>query len=99
MEKGLERERRHANFHRITMAHRELSLDNVDGAVKLLDDCPKDLREWEWHYLKRLCRVEPVILRDKTEVNGLAFSPDGKFLATAGGDGAIKVWNSKTGRV
>jgi WD40 repeat protein/serine/threonine protein kinase len=99
LEKGLERERRDANFHRITLAHRELSLDNLDGAVKLLDDCPKDLREWEWRYLQRLCRVEPVILRDKTEVNSLAFSPDGERLASAGGDGAVKVWNSKTGKV
>ena len=47
----------------------------------------------------RLCRVEPVILRDKTEVNSLAFSPDGERLASAGGDGAVKVWNSKTGKV
>src|SRR5262249_50261781 len=69
------------------------------GALKLLDDCPKDLRDWEWHYLMRLCRVEPVILRDKTEVNGLAFSPDGERLASAGGDGAVKVWNRKTGKV
>ncbi len=47
----------------------------------------------------RLCRVEPVVLRDKTEVNSLAFSPDGERLASAGGDGAVKVWNSKTGKV
>jgi eukaryotic-like serine/threonine-protein kinase len=97
--KGLERERRDANFHRITLAHRELSLDNLDGAVKLLDDCPKDLREWEWHYLKRLCQVEPVILPDKTEVNSLAFSPDGERLASAGGNGAVKIWNCKTRKV
>ena len=47
----------------------------------------------------RLCRVEPLVLRDKTEVNSLAFSPDGERLASAGGDGAVKVWNSKTGKV
>src|SRR5207247_265442 len=59
----------------------------------------EDLREWEWYYLMRLCRVEPLVLRDKnkTEVNGVAFSPDGEFLASAGGDGAVKVWNSTTG--
>ena len=45
----------------------------------------------------RLCRVEPLVLRDKTEVNSLAFSPDGEFLASAVGDGAVKVWNSRTG--
>ena len=47
----------------------------------------------------RLCRVEPLIIRDKTEVNGVAFSPDGERLASAGGDGTVKIWNSRTGDV
>ena len=91
--------RRDFYFHRIALAHRELSVNNLKRALQLLDECPGDLREWEWHYLMRLCRVEPVILRDKTEVNSLAFSPDGLLLASGGGDGAIKIWNVKTGRV
>ena len=95
----VERERRDAYFHRIALAHRELSADNLGRALELLDECPEDLREWEWHYLMRLCRVEPVVLRDKTEVNSLAFSPDGERLASAGGDGTVKVWNSRTGEV
>ena len=91
--------RRDAYFHRIALAHRELSVDNLGRALELLDECPEDLREWEWHYLMRLCRVEPLVLRDKTEVNSVAFSPDGERLASAGGDGAVKVWNSRTGKV
>ena len=47
----------------------------------------------------RLCRVEPLVLRDKTEVNSVAFSPDGERLASAGGDGTVKIWNSRTGEV
>jgi WD40 repeat protein/serine/threonine protein kinase len=96
---ALERERREANFHRITLAHRELSADNLGRALKLLEECPQDLREWEWHYLMRLCKVEPLVLRDKTEVNGVAFSPDGERLASACADGSIKIWNIKTGTV
>ena len=72
-------------------------MDNLGRALQFLGECPEDLRGWEWHYLMRLCRVEPLVLRDKTEVNSLAFSPDGEFLASAGGDGAVKVWNSRTG--
>jgi WD40 repeat protein/serine/threonine protein kinase len=90
--KAHERERRESYFHRITLAHRDLALD-------LLAACPEDLREWEWHYLMRLSRVEPLVLRDKTEVYGLAFSPDGERLAAAGGDGTVKIWNSRTGKV
>ncbi|HEY7425051.1 MAG TPA: serine/threonine-protein kinase, partial [Gemmataceae bacterium] len=99
LQESVDRERREAYFQRITVAHRELSIDNLAAALRALHECPEDLRGWEWHYLMRLCWKEPIILLDKTEVNSLAFSPDGEFLATAGGDGAIKVWNLATGRV
>src|SRR5262249_12852417 len=94
-----EGERQEANFHRITLAHRELSADNLSRALKLLEACPEDLRGWEWHYLMRLCKVEPLVLHDNTEVNGVAFSPPGDRLASAGGDGAVKIWSSRTGQV
>jgi WD40 repeat protein len=97
---AVDRERREAYFQRITVAHRELSSDNLAAALRALEDCPEDLRGWEWHYLMRLCRVEPLVLRDEVEVNGVAFCPpDGERLASAGGDGAIKLWNSRTGQV
>src|SRR5262249_55282637 len=38
---ALERERREANFHRITMAHQHLSADNLGRALKLLEACPE----------------------------------------------------------
>jgi WD40 repeat protein len=86
-------------FHRIGLAHRELTMDNLGRALQFLRECPEELRGWEWHYLMRLCLIEPMVLRDNTEVNSLAFSPDGELLASAGGDGVIKVWNIKNGRV
>ena len=103
----LERERRDSYFHRIALAHRELSVNNLRRALQLLGECPEDLQDWEWRYLKRLCRVEPTILRDSSEVesrsmsevNSVAFSPDGERLASAGGDGTLKVWNCATGKV
>jgi WD40 repeat protein len=86
-------------FHRIALAHRELSRDNLGLAQELLDKCPAGLRQWEWHYLKRLCRTEPVVLKDAAEVRSIAFSPDGERLASAGGNGVIKIRSSKTGEV
>src|SRR5262249_8648247 len=88
--KAVGRERRESYFHSITLAHRDRALD-------VLAQCPEDLRGWEWHYLMRLCRAEPLVIRDQTAVNGVAFSADGALLASAGGDGTIKIRNSKTG--
>ncbi len=86
-------------YHRIALAHRELSRDNLGRAQDLLDECPEGLRQWEWYYLKRLCRVEPVVLTDTAQLNCVAFSPDGERLASAGGDGTVKVRDSRTGAV
>jgi WD40 repeat protein/serine/threonine protein kinase len=98
-EEALDRERRGAYFYRITLAHQDLAADNLGRALKLLEECPEGLRRWEWFYLRRLCRVEPLVLRDDQEMNSVAFSPDGERLASAGGDGAVKIWDSRTGAV
>jgi WD40 repeat protein/serine/threonine protein kinase len=98
LREAVDQERREAYFQRITVAHRELT-DNPAAALRALRDCPEDLRGWEWYYPMRLCRVEPLVLRDKAEINGLAFSPDGERIASAGGGGAIEIWNSRTGDV
>jgi WD40 repeat protein/serine/threonine protein kinase len=95
---SVERERREAYFQRITVAHREPSTDNLAAALRALGECPEELRGLEWHYLMRLCKVEPLVIRDKTGVIGAAFSPDGERLACAGGDGTVKIRDSRTGK-
>jgi WD40 repeat protein len=47
----------------------------------------------------RLCRVDPLVIRGKPPVHGVAFGPDGERLASADGDGAVRVRNSRTGEV
>jgi WD40 repeat protein len=85
-------------FKNLALAHRELSADNLGEAQKLLDACPPKLRQWEWYYLQRLCRVEPVTIRDQKDgVYSVAFSPDGQRFASARGDGTIGLYDVNTG--
>jgi WD40 repeat protein/serine/threonine protein kinase len=90
--------RREAYFQSITLAHHELSLDNLGRARQHLLACPADLQAWEWRYLQRLCLVEPLILRDDSEVRCIAFSPLGDRLVSGNKDGVIKLWDSRTGQ-
>ncbi len=89
--------RREDYIHRINLAAREMSVDNLRRALELLGDCPVDLRDWEWDYLARLCRVEPPVFRTTAEVHGIAFRPDGEQIAAACEDGTVKLLDSTTG--
>ena len=99
LKQNLDKERIDSYFSQIALAYRELSADNLGLALKLLDECPEDLRNWEWHFLMRHCKVEQVVLRNGPGVTSLAFSADGEQIASADLSGTLKVWNCRTGKV
>lgn len=59
----------------------------------------KDLRGFAWYYLWRLCHSERLTLRGHSgDVSAVAFSPDGRRLATVSFDGTAKLWDAVTGK-
>jgi eukaryotic-like serine/threonine-protein kinase len=64
-----------------------------------------DLRNFEWYYLNRLCHSDLMTLKGHTGgVDSVAFSPDGRRIASAGGSllisaaSEVKVWDVGTGQ-
>src|SRR5262249_3205241 len=92
-------------FHRVRLAQAALLENNVHQAERYLEAClpesgQRDLRGWEWHYLKRCCHTELLTFREHTGgVLNVAYSPDGKHVASMSADRTMKVWDAASGKV
>jgi WD40 repeat protein len=62
---------------------------------ELLDGCPRDLRGWEWHFLRGQAG-DGDFLRHKSGVLAVAFHPDNRHLASGCSDGSVWFWDTVT---
>jgi len=77
----------------------QLTLQLLDSLRPERTDGGIDYRGWEWHYLKRLCHSEKLLLKGHTgNVNCVVYSPSGTILASGSSDGTARLWDAKTGQ-
>jgi len=89
----------------MNLAFQAIRLNNLQEALHHLSNhWPKgdepDLRGWEWRYLWRLCRSDELLTLGVHEggAGAVAFSPDGRLLASGGTDGQVKIWDLSLNR-
>ncbi len=88
-------------FSNVALAHREWQAGNVGRVEELLNECPRPLRRWEWHFLKRQTNASrlTVISRGQGTGFGVVFSPDGRRVAAGAGNNNITIWDANSGQV
>ncbi len=101
--RSLAREQRTLYFQRLSLARRDIAINNIGSAEELLHECPANLRGWEWHLLKRQPYEAPLVVPvGKVWIMHMACSADGRYLATAGFDssmrGEVKLRDAATGK-
>jgi eukaryotic-like serine/threonine-protein kinase len=94
--------------YRIGLAYHEWLANNIARAEQLLDECPAELRHWEWRYLKRLCSPDGLTLRVwPGKVTSVAFGLGSQRIASATWDVfgqpnnstcEIQIWDAVSGQ-
>src|SRR5262249_25126348 len=82
----------------ISLADLHLRAGQPGKAAEVLRASPSEARHWEWGYLSGKTQGERVTILHSATVLGLAYSPDGKRLATGARDGTVRIADAATGK-
>ena len=86
-------------FNTIALAQNAYNNQNTVSLLRLLDECPPDLRNWEWFYLRELCDGSRMTIDAHEATTGVEFSPDGRMLVSRSSDRTIKLWDAHSGEL
>lgn len=89
--------RRSAYHNTIALADAALLSFNSAAMPRLLDQCPEDLRCWEWQYLRHLSDAALQRFAGPSRMGGLCYAPRGDRFATWGVDRVLRIWDAHSG--
>lgn len=89
-----QREEYEAYVAQIGLANAKIEENAFDRAQQLLTQCSAELSQWEWGRLSYLCKLSEATWQLDGPVEDIAFSPNGKYYATADLAGNVILWDA-----